>query len=130
MQDVTFFRYDSHGALRQLSRAAATQEVMTAQSATLKLDNQKNGWKGVCIHQEINGDPYHCPVKALGRRYTHIRRHTKDQASTFLSMYYIHNTRHDITDKDVSVALKLAGVALEYPSQQGIPINRIDTHSL
>jgi hypothetical protein len=50
--------------------------------------------------------------------------------TTFLSTYYIHSVRHDITDKDVSAALKLAGVALEYPSRRGIPIQRIDTHSL
>ena len=130
MQDVTFFRHDEHGALRQLARTASTQEIMSAHSATLKIDNQKNGWKGVCINQEVNGDPYHCPVKALGRRYTHIRQQTMDQTNTFLSTYYINTLRHDITDKDISAALKLAGVALEYPSRRGIPIDRIDTHSL
>ena len=130
MQDVTFFRHNQHGELRQLPRTASTQEIMTAHSATLKLDNQKNGWKGVCIHQEVNGDPYHCPVRALGRRYTHLRHNTSDLVTTFLSTYYIHSVRHDITDKDVSAALKLAGVALEYPSRCGIPIQRIDTHSL
>lgn len=67
MQDVTFFKHDQQGVLRQLPRTASTQEIMTAHSATLKLDNQKNGWKGVCIHQETNGEPYHCPVRALGR---------------------------------------------------------------
>jgi hypothetical protein len=29
---------------------------LSADSATLKLDNQKNGWKGVCVHQEKNGE--------------------------------------------------------------------------
>jgi len=23
----------------------------------MKLDNQKNGWKGVCVYQEADGDP-------------------------------------------------------------------------
>ena len=41
--------------------------MMTAHSATLKLDNQKNGWKGVCVHQEANGEAFNCPVKALAR---------------------------------------------------------------
>lgn len=130
MQDVTFFRHDHQGALRQLPRNASTQGIMTAHSATLKLDNQKNGWKGVCIHQEVNGDSYHCPVKALGRRYTHIRQHTTDLTNTFLSTFFLSNQQHDITDRDVSAALKLAGIALEYPSRRGIPIDRIDTHSL
>ena len=101
MQDVTFFKHDQQGVLRQLPRTASTQEIMTAHSATLKLDNQKNGWKGVCIHQETNGEPYHCPVRALGRRYIHIRRNTTDMITTFLSTYYIHSVRHDITDMSV-----------------------------
>jgi hypothetical protein len=44
-----------------------------ADGATMKLDNQKNGWKGVCVYQEANGNPLNCPVKALGRRYLHLR---------------------------------------------------------
>lgn len=131
MQDVTFFCTDVHGVLRQLPRNAPAELILTATSATLKLDNQKNGWKGVCIHQEHNGDPYHCPVRALGRRYTHIRQHTENQHSTFLSTYYMEsNTRYDISDRQIRSALKLAAIALDYPSRKGIPIDQVDTHSL
>ena len=49
-RDVTFFKTDGTGRLRQLSRAAPAADILMADSATLKLDNQKNGWKGVCIH--------------------------------------------------------------------------------
>jgi hypothetical protein len=95
------------------------------------LDNQKNGWKGVCIHQEHNGDIYHCPVRALGRRFTHIRANTSDIHSTYLSTYFPQpNARHDITDKYTRATLKLAAIALDYPSRCGIPIDRVDTHSL
>ncbi len=66
LKDVTFFAHDTSGSLRQLSRQASADAIMSAHSATLKLENQKNGWKGVCIHQEHNGDAYHCPVRALG----------------------------------------------------------------
>ena len=88
VQDVTFFRKDHNGTLRQLSRFAPCADILTADSATLKLDNQKNGWKGVCIHQECNGDPHHCPVQALGRRITHLRQNTSD-SSTYLSAFFI-----------------------------------------
>ncbi len=95
----------------------------------MKLENQKNGLKGVCIHQECNGDLYHCPVRALGLRFVHIRKHTND-LSTFLSAYFTTpGVMHGVTDKDISTTLKLAAVALEYPSLWGIPIDRIDTHS-
>ena len=39
-------------------------------------------------------------------------------------------SQYEITDKEVSTALKFAASVLEYPSRKGIPIERIDTHSL
>jgi hypothetical protein len=129
IQDVTFFRKDHNGTLRQLSRFAPFADIMTADSATLKLDNQKNGWKGVCIHQECNGDPRHCPVRALGRRIIHIRTNTSD-SSTYLSAFFVAGARFDVTDNDICLSLKQAARALHYPEQKGIPIDRVDTHSL
>jgi hypothetical protein len=94
----------------------------------LKLDNQKNGWKGVCIHQEHNREQLACPVRALGRRYLHIRSHTLDPKA-FLSSYFCQKEHCDVTDCNISVALETAALVLAYPSR-GFPINRIDTHSL
>lgn len=127
IEDVTFFkRYN--GRLQQLPRNASTADIMSAHSATLKLDNQKNGWKGVCIHQEHNGEALACPIRALGRRYLHIRSHTSDP-STFLSSYFSQEGHYDVTDRNISAALKMAALVLAYPSR-GFPIDRIDTHSL
>jgi hypothetical protein len=50
---------------------------MTADSCTLKLDNQENGWKGVCVNYHANGDAIFCPVRALARRYLHLCQHYK-----------------------------------------------------
>ncbi len=36
----------------------------------------------------------------------------------------------DVTNEDVSKAIKCAGLALEYPTTKGIPIARLDTHFL
>ena len=127
--DITFFKRDAFGTLRQLQRQAPDQDILTADSATLKLDNQKNGWKGVCVHQEANGESYHCPVKALGRRYIHIRP-AGISPTTLLSTIFVDGIRADITDKHIRTAIKLAGAVLDYPSRKGIPIERIDTHSL
>jgi hypothetical protein len=129
LQDITFFKRDRKGRLRQLSRFDSDMNILTADSATLKLDNQKNGWKGVCVHQEANGDVIHCPVRALARRYSHIRRKTSD-LSTFLSAFFVNNSRYDVTDNDMRRSLKQAAQLLNYPSLKGIPIQRIDTHSL
>ena len=129
VQDVTFFKRDQNGRLWQLSRASRDDQILTADSATLKLDNQKNGWKGVCIHQEHNGDAHHCPVRALGRRYVHIRNNTHD-SSTFLSAFFVNTARFDVTDRDIRCSVKRAARELHYPSLKGIPVERIDTHSL
>ena len=36
---------------------AVDELIRFANCVTMKLDNQQNGWKGVCSYQEANGDP-------------------------------------------------------------------------
>ena len=129
MEDVTFFDESESGKITKLPWSASDEEIMAAASATLKLDNQKNGWKGVCVHHEANGDTFFCPVRALGRRYCSIRRHTSDR-KTMMSAYWINGERHDLRDEDVRAALKKAAADLNYAHERGIPVERIDTHSL
>jgi hypothetical protein len=74
MRDITFFAKDKHGNLCCLSQDASVDLIAEADGATMKLDNQKNGWKGVCIYQEADGDPINCPVRALGRQYLHLQK--------------------------------------------------------
>ena len=45
MEDVTFFKKNAMGQLRQLSRKAADDVILSADSATIKLENQGNGWR-------------------------------------------------------------------------------------
>jgi hypothetical protein len=113
--DITFFKRDSRGNLCQLPRQAQPDLIRMADSATLKLDNQKNGWHGVCIHHESNGDPVYDPVRALGRRILHIRENAQGDNAIFLSVVYVNRKREDITDTDIWAALKLAAAALNYP---------------
>ena len=87
MMDVIFFKKDKFNRLRLLKPKATDEEIMSADGATLRLSDQKNGHKGACIHQQHNKDRYFSPVRALGRRYCHIRRHTKDP-QTFISAYF------------------------------------------
>jgi hypothetical protein len=131
--DVTFFKRDCLGKLRQLNRQAPVGHIMTADSATLRLMNQKNGWKGVCIHQQTNGDPVHCPVRALARRVSHIQQFSANP-DTFLSTFFVTTKtqqvkRFDVTDNDIRKSIKKAADFLQYPLR-GFPIERIDTHSL
>ncbi len=48
-EDVTFFKKNKAGQLRCLSQNAPAHLILMADRAMMKLDNQKNGWKGICI---------------------------------------------------------------------------------
>jgi hypothetical protein len=102
---------------------------MTADSATLKLNNQKNGWKGVCVHQEANGKAFNCPAWALACQVIHLHENGAN-GKTLLSAFSLDGERCDVTGEDVSKGLKMAAILLQYPATRGIPSERINTHSL
>jgi hypothetical protein len=129
LEDVTFFKTDKNGILRCLPRNAPHSLIMTAESTTLNLDNQKNGWKGVCVHQEANGKAFNCLVRALARQVVHLRENGGD-TKALLSAFYVDETHNDVTGEDVSKGLKMVTMLLHYPTTRGIPIKCIDTHSL
>ena len=131
MENITFFKRDKMAQLRQLSRWAPDEDILTADSAAMTLDNQKNGHKNVCIHHEANGDLILCPVRAVGRRYVYLRKHMNNNWETPIHAYWDdEGCRKDVTDNNIRSALKSAATELEYPSTRGIPIDRVDTHSL
>ena len=103
--------------------------ILTADSATLKLNNQKNGWKGICVHKEANGEPINCPVWALTRRVLHLWEYNAD-GKTLLSAFFHLGICYDVSGDDTSKGLKLVAQNIQYPTTRGIPIKRIDTHSL
>lgn len=129
-EDVTFFKRNDSGNLRCLPRNASNSLISTADGATLKLDNQKNGWKGACIFQEANGDPYYCPVRAVARRYLHIRQNSNGPKEMISTYWEQNQPARVVTADHISKAIKLAANILNYPSAKGIPIQRINTHSL
>jgi hypothetical protein len=85
MGDIMFFAKDKHGNLRCLPRDAPADLIASANGATMKLDNQKNGWKGVCVYQEANGDLIHCPVGVLGRCYLHLQSNGATEKTIILA---------------------------------------------
>ena len=129
MEDVTFFKKGQDGVLKQLPRAAPAATILAADAVTLKLDNQKNGWKNVCMSHHANGRGDKCPVRAIGKRYLHIRGHTSS-GKELLSAYFEKGERKDVKDNDIRAALKMAATALDYEGTRGIPTTKIDTHSL
>ncbi len=78
----------------------------------------------------MNGHNLHCLVQALKNCYLHLRQHGAT-AKTFLSAYFpAANKWADVTNEDISMALKTATTILDYPTAKGIPIKGIDMHSL
>jgi hypothetical protein len=48
----------------------------------------------------------------------------------YLLAYFTDGVHKDVTAEDISKHLKLAARLLNYPTRKGIPIERVDTHSL
>jgi hypothetical protein len=130
MKDVTFFKKDKAGRLRQLPRASPDWMILSADGATLTLSNQKNGWQNVSIHHEWSGEDLKDVVRSIGCHFCHIRRHMNNNWETFLSAVFTEEGRCEVTDKHVTEALKASAGSLQYPELRGIPLERIKTHSL
>ena len=129
VQDVTFFRRDKTGFLLALPPSASDDSILNADAATLRISNQKNGNLGACVHHEaIAEENIACHVKALGRRVQHIRKYTKNP-NTLLGTYWDEVGRGSVTDGMIRIMLKFAANSLGYPAR-GIPLRRVDTHSL
>ena len=78
------------------------------------------------------GHPSFDCVRALGRRYLHIRANVSGSPlwKTYVSAYFVEGKRHDVSDKDMREGLKWAAAKLDYLNERGIPLDRVDTHSL
>ena len=95
----------------------------------MRISNQKNGSAGACVHHTAITDAgLLCPIKALARRVIHIRAHT-NKKNAFLCSYWDDIGRADVTDSNIRYAVKFAAKMLKY-EDRGIPLDRIDTHSL
>lgn len=80
------------------------------------------------MYHEANVKDFLCPVWVLGQMYVHIQQHDGTN-TTMLSSYWAKGTRVDMTAEHVSKALKSAATELQYPTNKGIPVSRINTHT-
>jgi hypothetical protein len=107
---------------------AADELIRFANCVTMKLDNQQNGWKGVCSYQEANGDP-------LPRNVIVPMMPTPPQAQAwgcynkncYLSvLLYGKAILRDLLLLSSVLRSKPAACTFEYPLVMDIPINRIN----
>ena len=127
--NVTFFKKDETGRLRLLPSDATPGQRLSADGATLRLMDQKNGWKNVCIHQQPNGKPLKNLVVALAMIVNDILSFTDDRTAWLPAFWDKGKVQH-VIKSDISSELKFAAAKLDYPGNQVVPIERIDTHSL
>jgi hypothetical protein len=105
LKEVKFFKKNKAGTLMCLPNNAPSILMMMADSATLKLVNQKNGWKGACVHQKANGEPFNFPVRALARWVLHLQEHKADGKTLLTSFFHQQGARYDVCGDNISKGL-------------------------
>ena len=106
---------------------APLEILLQAESATLKLDNQKNGIRGALVHHTaVSGE--RCPVKALARRVYHLNGKGAGKQEP-LRTYYDHLGRGNVTEGDIVKTVRVAAAALGLRAQ-GFQEERLGSHSL
>ena len=71
LQDIQLFVGDRCLDLNTASDA----QILAACFGALTFTDQKNGVRSEVIGLAHSGDPYLCPVRVIGRRIIHLRRH-------------------------------------------------------
>ena len=129
MNEVTFFKLrKTCGFLSPLLINEIKQELLSAVEATLRITEQKNLFKGACVHHgALEGQIFASPVKALARRVTHIQVYLSD-GTILLCAYWDSVGRFNVTNRDIIFHMKFSAAKLGYPSSN-IPLDNIDTHS-
>ena len=122
VENVGFFKDG-----KQVSRKSPLSVLLTCDSATLKITNQKNGRMGSTVHHQATGKA-HCPIKALAHRVHHILTHG-GESNRFLCDYYHDNEWHSVTSTRVINMVRLACSNLNL-AKQGIDIDLVGAHSL
>jgi hypothetical protein len=119
VQDVIFRR---NGIV--LPNSTPLPDLLTADSVTLHLDNQKNGQRGATIHHTACPTSF-CPVKALARRVCSIVSQRCDPATP---LSYVSPGVHVLSNNIIALvrhaALETNLVA------QGYDLKRVGSHSL
>jgi hypothetical protein len=109
-------------------RSSSLETLLTCDSATLKISNQKNGRMGCTIHQKATGTDC-CPIKALAYRINHINVFGGASQERLLCDYCENDEWHSATSKDIITIVRLSAKSLNLQNN-GIDPDLIGAHSL
>ena len=113
---------------RLLSHFAPLSKLILADSATIYLENQKNGKKGAHVHHEAIGTAI-CPVAALVRRVHNLAAHTKDGKTPLGTVFTSARKKSNVSDRDITTAVRW-GALQDNLIAQGYSLDRVSSHSL
>ena len=123
VQDVGFWKDE-----KPLDRNSPLEVLITADAATLRITNQKNGKKGQQIHREaLKTQNITCPVVALAQRVHHILNNGGNESS-LLCDFFVNGKQHHVTSYIMRKTIKATVTALNL-KEQGITANDVGTHS-
>jgi len=110
----------------RLSPLSTLADLLTADSITITLDNQKNGHRDAVLHHEALKNNALCPCKAAARRFIAMRQADPTNPNAILSLY--------APNKHVS-ATHMAGILRKAALRSmiwlhGYDLQRIGPHSL
>ena len=109
-----------------LPRRSPLHHLETAESATLKISNQKNGRMGQTIHHQSTGK--WGAVAALARRVNHVLSNGGKE-SQLISAYHTGTNWNDVTSQMIVTNVRKAAKSLNL-SECGIDPDIIGAHSL
>jgi hypothetical protein len=106
---------------------APLSELLQATSATINLENQKNGERGSSVHHQASGDADIDPVRSLARLVHQIATLPRETPlGTFVTEQGSHQR---ISSNDITAMIR-AGAVGDNLIQAGYDLTRIGTHSL
>ena len=120
--DVGFFR-----DRKILNRNSPLHILLQADSATLKITNQKNGRMGQTLHQESTGSEG--AVAALARRVHHILSNAGSDQRLLCDVFTPPNVWYAISQQDMVQCVRTATKSLRM-HENGIDPDLIGAHSL
>jgi hypothetical protein len=110
------------------SKTASLELLLQASSATLRIENQKNGNMGDAIHHEAIPNIANGPTQALARRVHHILSNGGNKESLICD-YYEDKTWSAVTSRNMIARVRSATKALNL-HQKGIDPDMVGAHSI
>ena len=104
LQDIQLFVGDRCLNLTTASDA----QILAACFGALTFTDQKNGVRGEVVGLACSGDPYLCPVHAIGRRIIHLRRHGAPPNTPLARVYVTPTLISSVTPSLITTALRQA----------------------